>query len=71
MARLALPIVEVTAPDGSKSLWVAYSVPHKQAVAVVRETVPADHLAELSIRRVPPGLTFGSARPGDIIKLEF
>jgi hypothetical protein len=71
MARLALPVVEVTAPDGSKSLWVAYSVPHKEAVAAVKETVPADHIAELSIRRVPPGLAFEGARRGDIIRIEF
>jgi hypothetical protein len=71
MARLALPVVEVTAPDGSKSLWVAYSVPHRQAVAAVKESVPADHIAELSIRRAPPGLAFEGARPGDIIRIEF
>jgi hypothetical protein len=71
MARLALAVVEVTAPDGSKSLWVAYSVPHGQAIAAVKGTVPADHIAELSIRRAPPGLAFEGARPGDIIRIEF
>jgi hypothetical protein len=58
MARLALPVVEVTAPDGSKSRCVACSVPHNEAVASVKESVPADHIAELSIRRVPAGLAF-------------
>jgi hypothetical protein len=71
MARLALPVVEVTAPDGSKSRCVACSVPHNEAVASVKESVPADHIAELSIRRVPVGLAFEGARPGDVIRIEF
>jgi hypothetical protein len=71
MARLALPVVEVTALDGIKTHWVAYSVPHNEAVAAVKESAPADHIAELSIHRVPAGLAFEGARSGDVIRIEF
>ena len=71
MPRTAIPVIEVTAPDGTKSFWVAYSIPHHEAVAAVKHHLPREHAAELSVRRVPPGLKFEGARPGDIIKLEF
>jgi hypothetical protein len=71
MPRIASPIVEVTAPDGTKSFWVAYSIPHNEAVAAVKHHLPHAHTAELSVQRVPPGLKFDGARSGDIIKLEF
>jgi hypothetical protein len=71
MVRLTIPIVEVTAPDGTKSFWVAYSIPHDQALAAVRSQIPDDHMVELSIRRLPPGWKFHGARPQDIIKLEY
>jgi len=70
MPRLALPGVDVTSPEGRKSLWVAYSIPHQRAVAAVRESLPPDHLAELSILRAPPAFAFDGARPGDIIKMK-
>ena len=43
--------VEVTSPDGGKSLWVV-ALPHGEAVAAVRKLIPPDHIAELSIRRL-------------------
>ncbi len=71
MVRLTIPIVEVTAPDGTKSFWVAYSIPYDEAVAAVRNRIPDDHTVELSVRRLPPGWKFDGARPRDIIELEY
>ena len=71
MPRFAIPLVEVTAPDGAKSFWAAYSIPHREAVAAVRDRIPPDHLAELSGRRLPPGWKFAGAHPGDVIKLSY
>jgi hypothetical protein len=71
MARRPIPLIEVTAPDGIKSFWVAYSIPHKEAVAAVKDRIPPDHTAELSVRRLPPRWNFKGARPGDVIKLDF
>jgi len=71
MVRLTIPLVEVTAPDGTKSFWVAYSIPHKEAVAAVRDRLPADHTAELSVRRLQPTWKFDGVHPGDVIKLDF
>jgi hypothetical protein len=64
MPRLVIPLVEVTAPDGTKSLWAAVSIPHKKAVAAVKELIPANYTAELSIRRPPPGKIEGFRRGG-------
>jgi hypothetical protein len=71
MVRLTIPMVEVTAPDGTKSFWIAYSIPHNEAVAAVRDRLPADHTAELSVRRLQPAWKFDGVRPGDVIKLDF
>jgi hypothetical protein len=49
MVRLSLPAVEVIALDGTKSFWIV-ALPHTEAIAAVREVVPPDHIAELSIR---------------------
>jgi hypothetical protein len=43
MARLLIPVVEVTAPDGTKSLLAAVSIPHKDAVAAVKDKIPPNH----------------------------
>lgn len=71
VVRLTIPIVEVTAPDGTKSFWVAYSIPHNEAVAAVRNRIPDDHTVELSVRRLPPGWKFDGARTRGIIQLEY
>jgi hypothetical protein len=69
MARLVMSTVEVTAPDGTKSLWAA-ALPHREAVAAVRRVIPPDHIAELSLRRLPrskmEGLCPGAVRKIDI-----
>jgi hypothetical protein len=49
--RFKIPMVQVTAPDGSKSLWIA-AVEHARAVAAVKEVIPANHVAALSGRRL-------------------
>jgi hypothetical protein len=62
MARKKIPVVEVTAPDGTKSFWGAYSIPYDRAVAAVRAILPAKYTVELSLRRLPPGYRFVGAR---------
>lgn len=65
MVRFAISAVEVIAPDGIKSHWVV-ALPHHAAVAAVRQVIPPDHSAELSIRRFPAeGL-----RPGELREIE-
>jgi hypothetical protein len=46
-----IPIVEVIAPDGQKSLWVA-AVAKANAVAAVKQVIPANYVAVLSERRL-------------------
>ena len=70
-ARIAIPVVEVSAPDGTRSFWAAYSIPHGKAVAAVRQKIPADHTAELSVVRLPQRWKPDNVRPGDVIELEF
>ena len=42
--RTKIPMVEVTAPDGGKSLWVA-AVAKARAVAAVTGVLPANYVA--------------------------
>jgi hypothetical protein len=69
MARRAVRVVEVTAPDGTTSFWGVYSIPRNEAVAAVKEKLPPNYTAELSFRRLLPGWKFAGAHPGDVIKL--
>jgi hypothetical protein len=46
-----VPMVEVIAPDGRKSLWVA-AVAKADAVAAVKQVIPANYFAALSERRL-------------------
>jgi hypothetical protein len=71
MSRKKIPVVEVTAPNGTKSFWGAYSIPYDRAVAAVRAILPAKYTVELSLRRLPPGYRFVGARPGDIVPLGY
>lgn len=71
MARIAIPVVEVSAPDGTRSFWAAYSIPHSKAVAAVRQKIPADHTAELSVVRLPNQWKPDGVSAGDIIELDF
>ena len=49
--RTKIPIVEVIAPDGSKSLWVA-AVAKANAVAAVKEVIPPNYAAILTKQRL-------------------
>jgi hypothetical protein len=60
-----IPVVEVTAPDGSKSLWAAAVAP-ENAVAVVAMLVPAGHIATLSKVRLTLHRRSDELRPGEV-----
>jgi hypothetical protein len=49
--RTKIPMVEVIAPDGRKSLWVA-AVAKAKAVAAVKEVVPPNYVAKLAKQRL-------------------
>jgi len=49
--RTKIPMVEVIAPDGQKSLWVA-AVAKANAVAAVKQVIPANYVATLTKRRL-------------------
>ena len=70
-AQLAdgIPIVEVTAPDGSKSLWVA-AVARDNAVAAVAGVIPANHFARLSRHRLTLNRRSASLRPGEVRRIK-
>jgi hypothetical protein len=70
MARVLIPVVEVTAPDGTKSLWAAFAVSHREALAAVKEMIPADHTAELSLRRLPRSQKVEGLHPGEVCRLD-
>jgi len=44
-------MVEVIAPDGQKSLWIA-AVAKADAVDAVKQVIPTGHVARLTQRRV-------------------
>ena len=49
--RTKIPVVEVIAPDGRKSLWIA-AVAMSSAVAAVKEVIPSNHVARLTKQRL-------------------
>jgi hypothetical protein len=59
-------MVEVTTPDGRREYWAA-GVPYRDAIEAVRKMIPADHVAELSLFRLPSKL--GRLHPGEVRKL--
>ncbi len=70
-ARLAdrIPIVQVTAPDGNKSLWVA-AVARDNAAAAVAEVIPANHIATLSRHRLTLKRRLDGLRPGEVRRIK-
>ena len=58
-------MVEVTAPDGRRSLWVAAVEPPDAVAAVVR-VIPANHIAKLSQRRLSLGRKTDELRHGEV-----
>jgi hypothetical protein len=67
--RVGMPIVEVTAPDGSKSLWAA-AVASGSAVDAVKKMIPPDHVAILTDRRLPIGPQTEGMRRGEVRNVE-
>jgi hypothetical protein len=64
-----IPIVEVTAPDGSKSFWVA-AVARDDAVAAVAEAIPAAHVATLSRHRLTLSRRSDGLLPGEVRRIK-
>jgi hypothetical protein len=64
-----IPLIEVIAPDGSKSLWAA-AVGRKIAVKIVQKLVPSDHIAKFSGHRLPVDPALAGIRRGDVRKVE-
>jgi hypothetical protein len=63
-----IPIVEVTAPDGSKSLWAA-AVARYDAVAALAKVIPANHVATLSRHRLTLSRRSDGFRPGEVRRI--
>jgi hypothetical protein len=64
-----IPLVEVTAPDGSKSLWVA-AVAKANAVAAVKQVIPPNHVAVLSRQRLTITRKAEILRPGEVRRVK-
>ena len=67
--RTKIPLVEVTAPDGGKSLWVA-AVAKADAVAAVEGVIPANYVATLSERRLTLTRKADLLRPGEVRRVK-
>src|SRR6266404_3764529 len=66
--RTKIPIVEVIAPDGSKSLWVA-AVAKANAVAAVKEIIPPNYVAALIKQRLTITRKSEVLRRGEVRRL--
>jgi hypothetical protein len=64
-----MPMVEVTAPDGSKSLWAAAVGPNA-AVRAIKKMIPPNHVARLLDQRLPISPQTEGMRRGDVRKVE-
>ena len=62
---VCLPLIEVIAPDGNKSLWVA-RVAEDKAIAAVSERVPPDCVVRFSGRRLTLSRKSDQLQPGEI-----
>jgi len=69
MGRFTITTVEVTAPDGTKTLWVA-GLPHSEAVAAVKGVIPATHAAELSFMSLSRSPLVADLAPGEIRRVK-
>ena len=67
--RAGMPMVEVTAPDGTKSAWAAAVAP-SAAVEAVKKMIPPDRVATLSNQRLPIGPQTEGMRRGEVRKVE-
>jgi hypothetical protein len=68
-ALTGMPMVEVTAPDGSKSVWAAAVAP-SAAVRAVNKMIPPNHVARLLDQRLPISPQTEGMRRGDVRKVE-
>ena len=67
--RTKIPMVEVIAPDGQKSLWVA-AVAKANAVAAVKQVIPPNYVAALSKRRLTLTRKSEMLRRGEVRKVK-
>jgi hypothetical protein len=67
--RTKIPVVEVIAPDGSKSLWVA-AVAKAKAVATVKQVIPTNYVAVLSERRLTVTRKSQVLRRGEVRRIK-
>jgi len=67
--QAGMPLVEVTAPDGQKSLWVAV-VAEANAVAAVNQVIPPNHVAALSRLRLTITRKAEILRPGEVRRVK-
>ena len=63
--RTKIPMVEVIAPDGRKSLWIA-AVAKANAVAAVKQVIPANYVAALTRQRLTITRKSAVLRPGEV-----
>jgi hypothetical protein len=67
--RTKIPVVEVIAPDGRKSLWVA-AVAMAKAVAAVKEVIPSSYVATLTKQRLTITRKSEVLRRGEVRRIE-
>jgi hypothetical protein len=67
--RAKIPIVEVIAPDGEKSLWVA-AVAKADAVVAVKQVIPTNYAAVLSERRLKLTRKSDVLRRGEVRRIK-
>jgi hypothetical protein len=66
--RTKIPVVEVIAPDGRKSLWIA-AVAMTEAVAAVKEAIPPNHVAILTKQRLTISRKSVELRRGEVRRI--
>src|SRR6266576_1449806 len=67
--RTKIPVVEVIAPDGQKSLWVA-AVAKANAVRAVKQIIPPNYVAALSRQRITITRKAEILRPGEVRRVK-
>jgi hypothetical protein len=67
-SMIKLPLVEVTAPDGARSLWVA-AVAQEEAVAAVARVVPANYSIRLLRHRLTLHRKSIDLQPGEVARV--
>ena len=66
--RTKIPVVEVIAPDGHRSLWVA-AVAKANAVAAVKEVIPPNYVATLTKQRLTITRKSAVLRRGEVRRI--